>query len=657
MNKGFSKYTLFSLSILCMGFSGLCKAENIPIEVFFKNPLFRSFSISPDGKTLAVLADVQGYMNLVSLDLETRELRPITGEKLDITSFDWVNSGRLVYSLNQFSFGSKARRYSGGLFTVDKMGKDVDLLVYPFGASTGGLARTKGRNKGLIFEHVYPQDDDYILVTNYNRRRLHPDLFLLNVENRRLKRLENNPGEVGQFIFDPDGNPVAGLDFTDSASVKFFIKTVESGEWDLLKEFDQDYNAWTPYVVESKDEMLITMFDEGGRDSLYRLNLKTAEISEEPVFQDPVYDVNGGSIRDFKSDRVVGITYEAEKPTAVYFDPEYQKLQDLLDQAIPNAYNRITNTDNSGSLAIVRSISDTKSPEYYLLKTETLELEMLGKSMPWLDQVDLVPQKPIVYEARDSRTIHGYLYLPNSYEKGKPVPLVVYPHGGPWARDTWGIRSWFDLIPQWLANRGFAVIQMNFRGSTGYGRDHLKSSFKNLEAMHNDVIDAARWAIKEGYADKDHLGIMGASWGGYATMTALVKEPDMFEFGVNIFGVVDLEKHIRSYLNDWDRDSAYSYWLHRIGDIDDSEDLENLHEWSPINFIENIEAPVFVYHGLRDFNVHIDQSRILVNELEKNGKEFVKVFREDEAHSAFDESNRLDLYSQLDEFLRPFMKQ
>jgi len=279
-----------------------------------------------------------------------------------------------------------------------------------------------------------------------------------------------------------------------------------------------------------------------------------------------------------------------------------------------------------------------------------MRLEILAKTRPWLDDYELCGHIPISYEARDGRKIHGYLTLPKTYEPGKPVPLIVNPHGGPWARDVWGIWSWFDLEPEFYASRGFAVLKVNFRGSTGYGKDHLESSFKNMEDMHYDVIDGVLWAIDQGYADKNKVGIAGASWGGYATMVGITKNPEIFQFGINIFGVVDLVEHINTY-NQWDREEGYEYWLRRIGDPKIPEDKENLEEWSAINYLERIDDPVFVYHGLRDGNVDIEQSRMLIRRLNRLGKDVTDIIRTEEAHSMADEDNRIDLYNEIDAFL------
>lgn len=625
--------------------------EDLPVEVFFKNPDYDSFRISPDGRTLAVLSEWGGYMNVFTFDLKTRTPQVLTNQEIDVTWVRWANNDRILYSMNQGTFERDSLEYSGGLFAVNKDGSDLDVLIYPWLQDEGGGVFARGGNKQLRFRHTYPQDEDYILVTNHRRRAEFPDLFLVNVNNTKLRRLENNPGRIQRFLVDSTGTVYGGTSFDTDTRISLFLKSDEEEDWIKFRTFDQDYHAWAPIGLNPDGNLLVS--SNTGRDTraIYELDLETKEIGKSPLMEDDDYDISGRPLQGLKSEAIIGMAYEAEKPVNRFIDPEYARIQNLIDQALPNTYNAITNVTDDGSKAIIRSISDVASPGYYLLDLDETNLEFLGSAMPWVDKLDLVEQKPIRFTADDGVEIHGYLYLPSSYSPDNPVPLIVNPHGGPWARDTWGIRWWIDMEPQYLASRGFAVLKVNFRGSTGYGKEHLTSSFKNLERMHQDVIDGVNWAVSEGFADPDKLGIMGASWGGYATMTALVKEPDMFKFGVNIFGVVDIVEHTKNYLS-WDRETAYNYWIHRIGDVSDEEEVEYLEEWSPINFVSNIKAPVFIYHGVRDFNVDIEQSRMLVKELNQNDLPHTVVYRTDEAHSAFDEKNRVDLYQQLDQFLK-----
>lgn len=619
--------------------------EVSPVEDYFRNPLFTQFKLSPDGTTLAMLAPFEGYMNIYVDNLED-ETPPqaLTQEDIDVTSFDWVNNERLMYSMNQFTFGSYERRYSGGLFAVNKDGTDLEALVVPL--------KYRNSTNVIRFLHRYPQDDEHILVANNDRRREFPDVFLLNVYNGSLDRLFNNPARIIGYFVDECGEVRFGTSADEEFKITQYYRKTASDDWTVVAEDQEDFQVGQPIYINCDNHLgIVSSNYERDRRALFRKNFLTGEVDPEPFLEDDTYDISPTVKTAIGGQGIVAIRYEAEKPKLVYLDKAHRRIQQMMDQALPDTFNEVMNADDAGRRVIVRSLSDRKPAAYYLLDLEEQNLEPLWPARPWLEEDELYATRSIQYEARDGRTIRGYLTLPSAYEEGQPVPLIALPHGGPWARDNWGLRSWIDYQQQFLADRGFAVLQMNFRGSTGYGKEHLKSSFKDLQSMHTDVIDGVRWAIEEGYADREKIGIAGGSWGGYATMTALVKNPDLFQFGINLFGVVDLIEHIKTY-RQWDRDQGYEYWLKRIGDPGIEEDRAMLEEWSPINHIDNIDDPVFIYHGVRDFNVDIEQSRMLERELKKRDLSYTAVYRTDEAHSAFDEKNRIDLFQQVDSFLR-----
>lgn len=624
-------------------FGPLLAKEPPPVEAFFSNPEFRSFELSPDGKSIAMLAPFEGYMNLYVYDLENREPRVLTGEKLDVTDFFWANNERLVYSMNQFTFGDYENRFRGGLFAINKDGTDHEVLVTP--------NRSRGRSVVVMPLDVHAEEDRYILVTQNERRRQYPDVFKLDVYDGSLDRVFNNPARINGYATDECGVPRFGVSFDDDAKVTQMYRLPGSEEWTTVAADVEDFQTANPvYIPCDGNEGLVSSNEGRNTRALFKRNFLTGETTSKPFLEDPVYDINASVIPAIGGNGMVGIRYEAAKPVQVYFEESHERLQAIIDQAIPDAYNEITSASDDGQRLVIRSFSEQKPPEYFLLHMDGMRMEPLAKTMPTLEGVELGETRIISYEARDGRTIHGYLTLPPEYEEGTRIPLMINPHGGPWARDTWGLRFWLDYERHFFASRGFALLRINFRGSTGYGQEHLEASFKNLEAMHHDVIDGVKWAIEEGIADKDKVGIGGASWGGYATMTALVKNPEMFQFGINVFGVVDIPEQIRTY-RQWDRDSAYEYWIRRIGDPSVEEERKNLEEWSAINFIDNIDDPVFIYHGVRDFNVDIEQTRMLVRALRSADKDYEVLIKTDEAHSAFDESNRFELYNAIDDFL------
>lgn len=635
-------------------------AEVIPVENFFQNPTIRSFRISPDGKTIAGLAPYEGAMNVFVLDLETRRPRFLTGQKLDVTEYYWVNNERLFYSVNQGEATNDAARYGGAVYGVNVDGSNHELLVKPYRERMLGFGEKMKRS--VIVRNVLRKDLDYVLVENNDRRENYPDLFLMNVKNGNMKKLRNNPGAITNYYVDPDGEVIGGLwweNFDDPTTAAIYRRDVESDTWTELMEVDSIFDMPEFVGLSSKrDSVLVSKRGEDGMKRLYSISL-TEKNSEKLLLSDDTYDITDFDIlRNMKSLGVAGIRFDREKPVNAFFDKMYERLYAMIDDAIPDSSNYIADFDDSGTRLVIHSISDKHSPQYFLLDLKAGNMEPLGEIFPNLAKVYLPEQRPIEFEANDGYTIHGYLYLPKSYQEGgKPVPLIVNPHGGPWARDKWGVRWWYDLEPIYLVNRGFAVLKVNFRASTGYGKKHEEASYKDLDRTMQDIWDGVNWAIEAGYADKNNIGVVGASFGGTATMLSLVHHPEMFKFGINFFGVVDIPEQIRTYYQ-WERDIAGDYWKKTIGDPGNAEDREKLDRWSAINYVEKIQAPLFLYHGLVDQNVDVEQTRALVSALESKGKKKNKDFwieyNTDEAHGAYNAEKRIELYKKIDDFLKPF---
>lgn len=646
--------TIFPILIL-----QLLQAVPLPVERFVQNPSFSSFQISPDGKYVAGLTDYHGAMNIVVFDLKNRVPQVLTGQKMDVTNFYWVNSQRLFYTINQGEATLDAQRNAGSIFAVDVDGGNHKPIL---DSLFERRKRHGERHRGIIHvvEHVH-LDDEYVLVENYSRRSNYPDLYRMNVRNGTFKKICNNPGYIISYFYDIDGTVLGGFsqeDLDDETSGAVYWVDKKSGEWIKVMDIESIFDA-PEFIGLSADrsKVIVSKEDSSGAKKLYEMSFD-GEFREKLIFEDPVYDLAEiKPLLSLKTKGVIGIRYDREKPVNHFFNQTYSSLYQMIDDAIPDSVNYVYDFDDAGEKLLINSISDRKSPEYFLLDLKGGTLEPLGKMFPNLDGLYLPEKMPIKFTARDGHLIHGYLMLPEGYKADDRVALIVNPHGGPWARDKWGIRWWHDLEPVFLVSRGFAVLQVNFRASTGYGKEHKESSFKNLDLTMNDIWDGVNWAIDAGYADKDRIGIMGASFGGTATMLSLVHQPDMFQFGINIFGVVDFPEQIKTYY-EWDRKLAADYWIRAIGDPKDKEERKNLDRWSAINYVENIKVPLFMYHGVVDQNVDVEQTRALEKKLKsvgkKKGVDYFVTYNSDEAHGMYNPESRIALYKAIDEFLKPF---
>jgi dipeptidyl aminopeptidase/acylaminoacyl peptidase len=624
--------------------------EDLPVDYFFGQPSFREADLSPNGRYLAIRYEIEGVMNLGVIDLKTNKPTPITAQKEDISWFHWVNNERIVYGMD--SQTDVFARRLGGIFSVNRDGSKHRTLVMPLGAGADRQVYTKQPPRYLGPD---PESEERILLAQAEGASRYPDIISMDAYTGSDKGYLTNTVNARFFATDVNDEVRFAFQTEFVGKTTVFIRDEESGDWEEMTTLPETDADWRPLDYSpDRNTFLVSTNLERNRNAIVRFNRKTGEMEE--VYSDPVYDVNPQTIFEIrKKDEVVGFYYQADKLRSHFFDPQHKKLQQLIDQALPDTFNRIIDTDEKGTIALIQASSDRQLAEYFLLKLNNLQLERLESIAPWIKKENHNPKKPISFTASNGTTLHGYLVLPDQYEEGNPVPLILHPHGGPWARDVGHLRWYGDMEPHFYADRGFAVLQVNFRGSTGYGSAFLTESEHNIERMYLDTVEAADWAIEEGYAHPDRIAIAGASWGGYKTMLCAVKRPEFFKFGVNLFGVVDLIEHMRTYLQ-WDREEAYDYWVKRFGDPKEDEGEAYLREWSPLAHIDRLRAPVFIYHGLRDLNVDIEQSRILVNALEKRNHPYTKYFDTDEMHSMENEDTRLELYKKIDAFILPFRK-
>ena len=337
------------------------------------------------------------------------------------------------------------------------------------------------------------------------------------------------------------------------------------------------------------------------------------------------------------------MSYTVAKTKRVFFDDWRQNIQDKLESKLPGYEVGITSLSDDETKAIVVTYSDKSRGTYYIYDVDDEKLTDLGKISPWLNEDQMADMQPIKYTSRDGLTIHGYLTIPKG-SSGKNLPVVVNPHGGPWARDTWGYNSQV----QFLANRGFAVFQMNFRGSTGYGRKFWEISFKEWgKSMQDDITDGVKWLIEQGIADPDRIAIYGASYGGYATLAGLTFTPDLYACGVDYVGVSNIFTLLETLPPYWELGRQMMYEM--IGNPETEKEI--LEAASPIFHVDSIRVPLFVAQGANDPRVKQAESDQIVEALRARGVEVPYMLKEDEGHGFYNEENQFDFYREMEQFL------
>lgn len=599
-----------------------------PVKTFFQVPTMAGLEFSPDGRKVLFLTPYNRRLNLAVVDLEKKSKTLLSNfdDKDAIAPF-WVNDERI------FFFVDEGGREEGELYAVNADGSDPSNLVVD-----RPVTRLLGRLK---------DDPKNILVEAGITHRDWPDVTRMNVKTGRLGTpIARAPGPVRYYVLDhEDEVRVAALSETHTRTQKVLYRASNGQEWDEIASFEYDAPNWVPLAFDGDNRTLFVLSDLGRKTrALYRYDTQTRTLEIEPVFADDTHDVSGVVFDDWKN-RVVGVVYDADRRRFHWFDPEMAAIQQRLEQALPDTVHSPVQFAEDGSSIIYFSYSDRDPGVYYIYDRKRQKVSELGIVNPEIDPAEMARMKPIRYKARDGLTLHGYLTLPVGRD-AKNLPLVINPHGGPYGiRDTWG----FNPEVQFLANRGFAVLQVNYRGSGGYGQWFETAGHKKwgLE-MQNDLTDGVRWAIAQGIADPKRVVIAGASYGGYATMAGLVYTPELYCAGINYVGVVDIKDLLPKGVA-----SSQLYWFNtRIGDLANAADRNRIEETSPVNFVGNIRAPLLMAYGKNDPRVRVTHAYDIERALKRADKPYTLLIEEDEGHGFSDESKRIAFYTEVDSFLK-----
>jgi dipeptidyl aminopeptidase/acylaminoacyl peptidase len=620
-------------------------AEKLPLDHFFKNPEYAGFQISPNGKELAAMVNINGRMNLAVIDLKSRQSRAITNvTSQDVSGFLWATNERILF------FMDKDGSESFGIFAVNTDGSQPRTLVEPLASVINSGGQSKLRIVRVL--DILKDEPERVLVSSNERRAAYPEVFKMNIFNGKARIVQRNKGDITNWFTDWDGR-VVGAMFQDDLDVGFrLLRNPEENEWETITQARFDAPSFGPAGIRDDGEtgyVSSNLTPEGeARDkaALYEYNFKTKTFGKL-VYEHPVVDCCGLIMNEKKRD-MIGISYMVGKPEMVYLDEGWKAIMDAINQALPDTVNRFTSFDDEETIGVIVSSSSTQPPRYYLFDFVNKKLEWMADSRPWVDASKMAEMKTISFQARDGRVLHGYLTLPNGSD-GKNLPLIINPHGGPWARDGWG----YNTEHQFLANRGYAVVQVNFRGSTGFGMDHLMSSWKQWgQTMQNDVTDAVQWAVGEGIADADRVCIYGASYGGYATMAGLTFTPDLYKCGINYVGVTDIPLLFKTAPDSW----AAGEDQMKIMIGDPKSEKEFLEQWSPVNHADKITAAVFMAYGKQDPRVSIKHAKVMEKALKNAEVEYELMIKNDEGHGFRKEENRYDFYGRMETFLAEHLK-
>ncbi|MDO6836542.1 S9 family peptidase [Pseudoalteromonas carrageenovora] len=638
-------FKLIIISYLCViSFEINAQKPQPTIEDFFKNLKFSNLQLSPNGKYLAVLSPINDRKNIVILETEgLKNAKPVTKfDDQDINNFSWANDNEIVFDLD--SNGNEA--FSLYKINVNtKRAKVIELVGSKVGSS--GI-----RSASIV--HMLPNDPDHIII-QYNGRNIKaPDLYKLPLNskwdrkherNYKMDIIAKNPGGYQGWLLDHDGD-VRGALSIDGLRGKFYYKNKDEEKFRVLREYNIEDENITPLAFDFDNKTLFVSSNIGRDTSaLYYFHPEKNELGEL-IFGMPEVDVSNLML-SIKRKKLLGVKYLDEYPEVVYFDTETAQMMASLESAFKDKVVNVTSRSKDEVLNIVYVGSDTDPGHYYLYDKAKNTLKSLVSPMDWLDKSQLSPMKPIKFNSRDGLTIRGYLTIPKD-SNGKSLPLIVNPHGGPYGiRNTWG----FNPETQFFASRGYATVQVNFRGSGGYGRRFQQAGYggKWGSEMQNDLTDAVKYLVSEGVVDPKRVCIYGSSYGGYATMAGLTYTPEIYKCGINYVGITDVSLLFDSLPKHWE--PQRELLKKQIGDPDDEALMKKI---SPLYHVDKIVAPLMIVQGAKDPRVVKKHATDLRDALEDRGIVLTDdewIMKDDEGHGFQKEENKIELYTKIEKFL------
>ncbi|MFD2631274.1 alpha/beta hydrolase family protein [Idiomarina piscisalsi] len=612
------------------------RSNDINVEDFFSNIVYKELKISPTGAYYLINSDAGDRDRLVVIDRDTN--KPISsfevGENKRISEVYWVTDERFIFQARTRVGLYDDREGPPNLYAANADGR-LRKEIFTWDVA------------GFELLSLLPNDPDHVLIARYFwRDKGQPKSHIINIHTGKIRYIADQPDNSQQLFADNEGNLRLGYSYEESSDDKFgqgssylYFKPFEGDSWQRLIIDSFKPGDTLRFAGFSNDNRYTYIFSDMDSDvqEVYRFDTKTRAI--EQLTNESDSDVNSAVMG--LDGNVIGFEFVPDTFARSYI--ENGKTTDLLksiSKAFAGQRVTITSATKDHKQAVISISSDVNPGEFYLFDTETLEAKFIAARLESLESNQMAKMQPISFNARDGVELNGYLTMPNK-ESDVPAPLIVKVHGGPHGvRDYWG----FDPENQYFAANGFAVLQVNFRGSGGYGKEFLESGYGEWgRKMQDDVTDATHWAIENGYADKDRICIYGGSYGGYSSLMGAIREPNLYQCAVGYVGVYSLPLMYEDG-DIPDSDSGIKYLREVIGN-DDSELREN----SPVYQADKVEVPVFLVHGSEDVRVPMSHFEQLTEAFDKHGVEYKTLVRE-EGHGFQKEENKFELYPKLIKF-------
>ncbi len=593
------------------------------VEDFFRLPAKTRYQLSPDGIHFSYMGPYQRRQNIFIQKIGEDSGLQVTSETdRDISSYFWKSNNRIVY--------------------IKDSGGDENFQIYAVnidGSNPKNLTPFDGVRINVI-DSLKDIEEEIIIGMNKNNPQLF-EPYRLNINTGKLIQLakNENPAEpIDDWMTDHEGKLRIASKVVNGTNTTLLYRDNESEEFRavLTTDFREsiqplffDFDNGSVVFASSnlnRDKSVITKFDMASGKEITPI-----------IFEHPEVDVTSLSYSR-KRKVLTSISYNTSKNNFKFLDKERALIQKRLEEELQGHEIFLTSSSKEEDKFMIRTYSDRSLGAYYFYDQKADTIEKISEVSPWIDENDMASMRPINFQSRDGLSINGYLTLPKG--KQENIPMIINPHGGPWHRDSWG----FNPEVQLMASRGYGVLQINFRGSTGYGRSFWEKSFKQWgRKMQDDITDGLHWLINEKIADPKRIAIYGGSYGGYATLAGVAFTPDLYCCAVSYVGVSNLFTFMKTIPPYWKPYLEMMYTM--VGNPE--EDKEEMAQASPAMHVDKIKTPLFVIQGANDPRVNIDESDQIVRSLRARNIDVPYMVKYDEGHGFHNEENRFEVYNTM----------
>ena len=642
--------------VLAGTFATLAHAADDPAgpEHFFGSPRMTGASISPDGQTVAMTmaGPDTGRIRLVAMNLGTKKLTLLASyDDTDVRSFHWINDHRLVFDLTDLQEPVGEHKFASGLYAVNVDGSVLRQLLnrqWDAWVQAGGAQQLLPWWTHFL-RAVGDGSDDVYVSTAQEYDQTHVDyvkLDRLDTIHGRVTEVET-PVHSFAWVFDSHGSLRVATTQKDNHTA-VMARDPATGQWSELGNFERFYGdkAFSPEFIDADDTLYVSANYGGNTTAVWTYDLAHHKMADKPYLVSQRYDLDPRYL--VWQGKLAGLRYLVDAEVTQWIAPDLEALQAKVDKLLPSTVNRLSIAPHGdGRYVVIEAYSDHVPGLYFLYSVPDGKLMTLGNARPDIDPKKMADMEQVHYAARDGLEIPAYLSVPRGAER-RNLPLVVLVHGGPYVRGrVWG----WDPEVQFLAAHGYVVLEPEFRGSTGYGQKLFTAGWKQWGlAMQDDLADGVKWAVAQGLADPNRVCIAGASYGGYAVLMGLIKDPDVYRCGVDWVGVTDIDLLYTSRWSDLD-DAWKKYGMTKlIGDP--VADAAKFKATSPVENAAKIRAPVLLAYGAKDKRVPIEHGERFHDALMKQpGAKAEWIVYKDEGHGWYYHDDKIDFWNRVTKFL------